>query len=61
MNTLVHGSISGKQNVVCKFAKWCDYKHGDVIDIGFDAKKIHFFELPVRDESGRELPGKTIL
>ena len=61
MNTLVHGTLSGKQHVVCKFAKWCDYKYGDTIDIGFDPKKTHFFELPVHDENGKELPGKAIV
>ncbi len=61
MNTLVHGVLGGKQSVVCKFARWCGYKYGDEIDIGFDPEKIHFFELPTHDETGRELPGVTIV
>ena len=60
MNTLVHGTLD-HHPVVCKFPKWCDYKHGDTIEIGFDPTKVHFFELPTRDENGRELPGKAII
>ena len=55
MNTLVHGKI-GAKTVVCKFAKWCTYKYGDAIKIGFDQEKMHFFELPVET-----LPGKAII
>ncbi len=44
MNTLVHGKVGGTKNVVCKFAKWCTYKYGDRIKIGFDAEKMHFFD-----------------
>ncbi len=51
MNTLVHGKV-GVKNVVCKFAEWCSYKHGDEIEIGFDSAMMHFFELPVTDEKG---------
>lgn len=61
MNTLVHGTLSGKHNVVCKFPKWYGYKYGDEIDIGFDPSKIHFFEVPTHDENGRELPGMAIV
>lgn len=43
MNTLVHGKIANK-NVVCKFAKWCTYKYGDEISIGFEADRMHFFD-----------------
>lgn len=46
MNTLVHGKI-GSKTVVCKFAKWCNYKYGDVIMVGAQEDKIHFFEMPV--------------
>ena len=46
MNTLVHGKVGGTKNVVCKFAEWCNYKVGDVIKIGFDTQKMHFFEMP---------------
>jgi multiple sugar transport system ATP-binding protein len=55
MNTLVHGKIGGSKIVVCKFAKWCTYKFGDEITIGFDPEKVHFFEKPEGD-----MPGKTI-
>ena len=54
MNTLVHGKI-GNKIVVGKFAEWCNYKEGDVINIGFDPEMTHFFELPEGD-----LPGKAI-
>ncbi len=60
MNTLVHGKVGGKKNVVCKFAEWCDYKPKDEIDIGFDTTMTHFFELPTIDEQGKEQPGKAI-
>ena len=60
MNTLVHGKLGGKKNVVCKFAEWCDYKNGDEIDIGFDPEMTHFFELPTVNEQGKEMPGKAI-
>jgi hypothetical protein len=33
---------------------------GDVIEIGFDSEMMHFFELPTKDENGKELPGKAI-
>jgi multiple sugar transport system ATP-binding protein len=55
MNTLVHGKLGGTKIVVCKFAKWCTYKFGDEINIGFDAEKVHFFEKPEGD-----MPGKAI-
>ena len=60
MNTLVHGKVAGVKYIVCKFAEWCNYKAGDVIDIGFDPEMMHFFELPTKDENGKELPGKAI-
>jgi multiple sugar transport system ATP-binding protein len=60
MNTLVHGKVAGVKNIVCKFAEWCNYKVGDVIEIGFDSEMMHFFELPTKDENGKELPGKAI-
>jgi multiple sugar transport system ATP-binding protein len=44
MNTLVHGKVGGKKIVVCKFAEWCTYKVGDVINIGFDPERTHFFD-----------------
>lgn len=44
MNTLVHGKIGGSKIVVGKFAEWCNYKDGDIIDIGFDPEMTHFFE-----------------
>lgn len=56
MNTLVHGKVEGKKIAVCKFAEWCNYKFGDVISIGFDEEKMHFFELPQGD-----MPGKAIV
>lgn len=61
MNTLVHGKVSGKKNIVCKFAEWCNYKPDDEVDIGFDSEMMHFFELPEKDASGKEIaPGKAI-
>ncbi|MDE6597097.1 MAG: sn-glycerol-3-phosphate ABC transporter ATP-binding protein UgpC [Clostridia bacterium] len=61
MNTLVHGKVGGVKNIVCKFAEWCLYKPGDEIEIGFDPAMMHFFELPERDETGKEIaPGKAI-
>lgn len=56
MNTLVHGKI-GYKNVVCKFARWCDYKVGDEIKIGFDKDRVHFFEQPVTgtNEKGEQV------
>ncbi len=61
MNTLVHGKV-GAQTVVCKFAEWCNYKPGDVVDIGFDEEMMHFFEKPVTDENGAIVEyGKSII
>lgn len=56
MNTLVHGKI-GAKIVVCKFAKWCNYKFGDVINVGFEVDKMHFFERPVMgtNDKGEEI------
>lgn len=44
MNTLVHGKIGGTKIVVCKFAEWCNYKFGDVLNLGFEADRMHFFD-----------------
>lgn len=55
MNTLVHGKIGGKKQVVCKFAEWCTYKVGDVIGVGFDHDRMHFFELPQGDTPGKAI------
>ena len=44
MNTLIHGKVAGVKMIVCKIAKWCDYKFGDEIKIGFDNDRIHFFD-----------------
>ena len=44
MNTLVHGKVAGVKMIVCKIARWCDYKFGDEIKIGFESDKIHFFD-----------------
>ncbi len=46
MNSLIHGKIGGVKIVVAKFAEWCSFKEGDEIQIGFDEKMTHFFELP---------------
>jgi multiple sugar transport system ATP-binding protein len=56
MNTLVHGKI-GSKIVVCKFAEWCNYKFGDVINIGFEADRMHFFEPDVMttNKEGKEV------
>ena len=40
-NTLVHGHI-GKKLVVAKIRRWCTYKYGDVVSVGFDT--VHFFD-----------------
>lgn len=55
MNTLVHGKVGGKKIIVCKFAEWCNYKADDVIEIGFDPKMMHFFELPQGDKPGKAI------
>ena len=61
MNTLVHGKIKSK-TVVCKFAEWCNYVHGDEVQIGFDPDMMHFFEMPVTDENGKVTEyGKAII
>lgn len=57
MNTLVHGKVEGKKIVVCKFAEWCNYKYGDVIQLGFQEDKMHFFE---KDPEGRHEYQKVI-
>ena len=61
MNTLVHGKVSGKKMIVCKFAEWCTYQYGEEINIGFDPRMTHFFELPKTDEKGNIVEyGKAI-
>ena len=55
MTTLVHGKVGGKKTVVCKFAEWCNYVHGDEVEIGFDPKMTHFFELPQGDQPGKAI------
>ncbi len=42
-HTLVYGNV-GRKRVVCKFMDWCEYRAGDVIDVGFRAEKLHFFD-----------------
>ncbi|MDO5111028.1 MAG: sn-glycerol-3-phosphate ABC transporter ATP-binding protein UgpC [Clostridia bacterium] len=42
-HTLVHGNI-GKKRVVCKFMDWCEYRPGDVINVGIRSEKVHFFD-----------------
>ncbi|MCM1545419.1 MAG: sn-glycerol-3-phosphate ABC transporter ATP-binding protein UgpC [Clostridiales bacterium] len=44
MNTLIHGKIANEKMIVCKIARWCDYKFGDEIKIGFEDDRIHFFD-----------------
>jgi multiple sugar transport system ATP-binding protein len=55
MNTLVHGKVGGKKTVVCKFASWCNYKHGDEIKISFDEERMHFFEMPQEKQPGKAI------
>ncbi len=42
-HTLVYGNV-GKKRIVCKFMDWCEYRTGDMIDVGFRAEKLHFFD-----------------
>lgn len=42
--TLVEGNI-GKKRVTCKFKGWYDYKTGDTLNVGFDEKKTHYFDV----------------
>jgi multiple sugar transport system ATP-binding protein len=42
-NTLVHGFV-GKQKIIMKINKWCEYKPHDIIYIGFNENKMHFFD-----------------
>lgn len=42
--TLVHGKIGEDINLVCKFPMWCNFKPGDMIKVGFDQDKMHFFD-----------------
>lgn len=41
--TLVHGLIQNK-HITCKFKRWANFKANDVIKVGFDKGKIHFFD-----------------
>ena len=41
--TLVEGNI-GKKRITCKFKGWYDYKTGDKMNVGFDEKKVHYFD-----------------
>ncbi|NLD26124.1 MAG: sn-glycerol-3-phosphate ABC transporter ATP-binding protein UgpC [Acholeplasmataceae bacterium] len=41
--TLVHGHIKDKK-LVCKFKRWANFKENDVIQIGFNPEKLHFFD-----------------
>ncbi len=45
--TLVDGNV-GKKRIMCKFKGWHDYKNGDVINISFDEKKMHYFDEATR-------------
>lgn len=42
-STLVHG-FARDQKLVCKFRRWTNYRPGDVIKIGFNMNRIHFFD-----------------
>ncbi|HEY8396124.1 MAG TPA: sn-glycerol-3-phosphate ABC transporter ATP-binding protein UgpC [Bacilli bacterium] len=42
-STLVHGYIN-KHKLVCKFKRWTNYRPNDIIKIGFDSDKVHFFD-----------------
>lgn len=41
--TLVHGAIKDKK-LVCKLKRWANFKADDVVQIGFDPEKLHFFD-----------------
>lgn len=41
--TLINGNV-GKKRLMCKIKGWHDYKTGDIISVGFDEKKIHYFD-----------------
>lgn len=41
--TLVEGNI-GKKRVTCKFKGWYNYKMGDTMNVGFDQRKMHFYD-----------------
>ena len=42
-STLVHGNFKD-QKIVCKFKRWVNYQPNDIIKIGFNLEKIHFFD-----------------
>ena len=42
-STLVHGYLKN-QKLVCKFRLWTNYRPNDIIKIGFNMDKIHFFD-----------------
>ena len=43
MNTLVHGHLGDSSvKITGKFKGWCEYKAGDLVDVGFT--KCHFFD-----------------
>lgn len=46
MTTLVNGTI-GKHKITCKFRDWCNYKHGDSVNVSFNKK--HFFDKNTTD------------
>ena len=48
MTTLVHGFVNGKK-LVCKFKDWTNYEANDLITIGFNEEKIHFFDAETKN------------
>lgn len=43
-HTLVYGNI-GKKRITCKFKSWYDYKTGDTMNVSFDERKMHYFDV----------------
>lgn len=41
--TLVHGSVNEKK-MTCKFKRWASYQENEIIMIGFNQEKLHFFD-----------------
>lgn len=41
--TLVDGNI-GKKRIMCKIKGWYDYNQGDIINVGFEHNKLHYFD-----------------
>jgi multiple sugar transport system ATP-binding protein len=41
--TLVHGYLQNKR-IVCKLKRWANYKPDDIVNVGFNLDKIHFFD-----------------